>query len=136
MRRVLILILAAIICAPSVQANHHSVRAVKGAGLRYSPAQEMLQSLDSMSTLLNSVYSRQAADAAVPQLSELYKQYIEQRNAAENMPIMSEQAMTRHMAQMDSGMNTFRLACARLIQAKFYDSAQLGRTVKRIAQDF
>lgn len=102
----------------------------------YAPAREMLQSLDSMSALLHSVSSRQTADLAAPRLTELYNRYTKQRNAAENMPSMSEKAMTQHLTRMDEGMNTFRLACARLIQVKFYGSEKLGHTVQKIAHEF
>lgn len=136
MKPVLILILATVIGVPCAQAKSHGTGTTGAAAYRFAPAQEMLQTLNSMSALLNSVHSRQNADMADPRLSDLYQQYIAHRNAAENMPPMSERNMSQHLAQMDSGMNTFRLACARLIQLRFYGSAKLGRTVKKIAQDF
>lgn len=128
--------LVAAVSLPSVQAKNHSRHIPAAAVHRYAPAQEMLQSLDSMSILLNSVHSQQAADLAAPQLNKLYRRYTAHSAAAENMPPMSDKALNAHLANMDKGMNNFRLACARLIQAKFYGSAKLGQTVMKIAQNF
>ena len=45
-------------------------------------------------------------------------------------------ALERHLSSMDLAMNDFRMACARLIQEKFYGSATLGKAVKKMARDF
>lgn len=99
-------------------------------------AQEMLQTLQSMSHLLNSVNNHSTAENATPRLIQLYKDYKVQQAAAEKQPPMSSAGLTRHLAQMDSAMNNFRMACARLMQEKFYGSARLGNTVKKLVQTF
>ena len=106
------------------------------AGAPSRPAQEMVQTLESMSLLLNSVSSRSTAENAAPRLAQLYKAYKQQQNRAENMPPMSDSMLSRHLEKMDSAMNNFRMACARLMQEKFYGSNQLRGTVRKIAQHF
>ena len=106
------------------------------AGVPSRPAQEMVQTLESMSLLLNSVSNRSTAENAAPRLAQLHKAYKQQQNHAENMPPMSDSMLSRHLEKMDRAMNNFRMACARLMQEKFYGSNQLRGTVRKIAQDF
>lgn len=115
-----------------VQASPRSMH----AAAHTRPAQEMVQTLESMSLLLNSVSSRSTAENAAPRLAQLYKAYKLQQNRAENMPPMSGSMLSRHLEKMDSAMNNFRMSCARLMQEKFYGSNQLRGTVRKIAQDF
>lgn len=89
-----------------------------------------------MSALLNAINSKSAADAAVPQLLNQYKEFRFLQTAAEAQPPMSDTAMRRHLSAMDSAMNDFRMSCARLVQEKFYGSTALGKAVKKIARDF
>lgn len=81
--RILCILLVALgaLCVP-VQAAHtrHSV------SRQLSPAQGMLQNLRAMSTLLDSVGTRAAADAAAPRLLELNKEFHKMQKAAENPP--------------------------------------------------
>lgn len=137
MKFVFILLTIFCICLPAAQAKYRSPRTTCHHGHNINtPAHGMLQSLSEMSSLLNSVHSRHAADTAAPRLLSLYHQYLAQRNAAENMTGMSSQAMDRHLALMDSGMNDFRLACARLIQKNFYNSPDLKSCIRTIAENF
>lgn len=136
MRCIYLLILGAVLCSSTAEARHHfrqvpaRHRAAQGV-----PAQQMLSTLASMGNLLNTVHSKATADNAAPVLQEMYQQYRQQRSAAEEQP-MPETALNQHLAQMDKAMNDFRLICAHLMQEKFYGSAQLGRTVRKIAKDF
>lgn len=128
--RILCILLVALgaLCVP-VQAAHtrHSV------SRQLSPAQGMLQNLRAMSTLLDSVGTRAAADAAAPRLLELSKEFHKMQDAAENHPPAN---LNRHLAEMDMAMNDFRLACARLLQEKCYGSTKLGKAIKTEAAKF
>ncbi len=133
MRYLPIVLLGALLCLPPAEARSERLRA---AAAPHSPARGMVQTLNSMSTLLGSVCSRAAADAAAPQLLARYKEFRHLQAAAEEQPPMPPAVMERHLGSMDLAMNDFRLACARLVQEKFYGSATLGKAVKKIAQDF
>lgn len=106
------------------------------AAVQHRPAQDMLQTMESMTRLMDSVRNRQAADAAAPQLSKLYKEYRTQRKAAENAAPMTGQLLEKHLSQMDRSMDDFRMACARLMRENFYGSTKLGGAVKKIAKGF
>ena len=93
----------------------------------------MLQNLRAMSTLLDSVGTRAAADAATPRLLELNKEFHKMQEAAENHPPAN---LNRHLAEMDLAMNDFRLSCARLLQEKCYGSTKLGKAIKTVAAKF
>lgn len=106
------------------------------AELQHSPAQAMLNSLDSMTNRLNQVSSRQEAETAAPELLQLHQEYLVRRDAAEDMPEMPSGALDRHLARLDRSMNHFRLACARLLREKCYGSAQLRNAIQTVARDF
>lgn len=106
------------------------------AAAQHSPAQGMVQALDSMSALLNSVYSKAEADAAAQQLLKQYKEFRRLQAAAEELPPMPHKNMQQHLSDMEQAMNGFRMACVRLAQEKCYGSAPLGKAVKKLAQDF
>ena len=106
------------------------------AAPQHSPAQAMLDSLNSMTHRLNQVSCRQQADTAAQELLQLHQEYRARRDAAENMPEMPARALDRHLARMDSAMNHFRLACARLLREKCYGSAQLRNAIQTVARDF
>ncbi len=136
MRCILLLILGAAMYSSTAETRQHPRRdSARHHAAHGRPAQQMLNTLASMGNLLNTVQSKATADNAAPALQEMYQQYQLQRNAAEEQP-MTNAALNHHLAQMDKAMNNFRLACARLMQEKFYGSAQLGRTVRKIAKDF
>lgn len=126
---------AALLAGLQAQASSHTGRRAPGA-TAYTPAQGMLSTLNSMSFNLNQVDSRQKADAAAPALLELHQQYLQQRETAENMPDMPQRALDQHLARLDTAMNSFRLACARLLREKCYGSTRLGGAIKHIVQDF
>ena len=129
MRILSILLLAlGILCVPA-QAAHtrHSV------SRQLSPAQGMLQDLRAMTTLLDSVGSRAAADAAAPRLLGLNEEFHRMQEAAEDHPPAN---LNRHLAEMDLAMNDFRLSCARLLQEKCYGSTKLGKAIKTVAAKF
>lgn len=132
MRGLSLLLLVLLVAGTATPATAHT----RHSAAPNHPARQMLGTLESMTTLLDSVHTRQAADAAAPQLAGLYKKYRTHRNAAEDTPPMSGQEMTRHLARMDHSMDAFRMACARLMQEKFYGSTKLGGTVRKIAQGF
>lgn len=136
MRHLFLILLGALLCYPLAEARSHICRATAHTTAQHSPAQGMVQSLNSMSALLNSVRSKAAADAATPQLLARYKEFRQLQAAAEEQPPMTAAAMERHLSTMDQAMNEFRLACARLVQEKFYASAPLGKAVKKVAQNF
>ena len=132
MRRIplfLLLLMTAGLSAPAADRVSH-------VAAQHRPAQEMLQTMESMTRLMDSVRNREAADATAPQLTKLYKEYRTQRNAAENAAPMTGQALEKHLTQMDRSMDDFRMACARLMREKFYGSTRLGGTVKKIAKGF
>ncbi len=132
MRRIplfLLLLMTAGLSAPAAARVSH-------VAAQHRPAQEMLQTMESMTRLMDSVRNREAADAAAPQLTKLYKEYRTQRNAAENAAPMTGQALEKHLTQMDRSMDDFRMACARLMRENFYGSTRLGGTVKKIAKGF
>ena len=124
----ILLLTLGVLCVPA-QAAHtrHSV------SRQLSPAQGMLQNLRGMTTLLDSVGTRAAGDAAAPRLLELNKEFHKMQEAAENHPPAN---LNRHLAEMDLAMNDFRLACARLLQEKCYGSAKLGKAIKTVAARF
>ena len=124
----ILLLTLGVLCVP-VQAAHtrHSV------SRQLSPAQGMLQNLRGMTTLLDSIGTRAAADAAAPRLLELNKEFHKMQEAAENHPPAN---LNRHLAEMDLAMNDFRLACARLLQEKCYGSAKLGKALKTVTRSF
>lgn len=124
----ILLLTLGILCVPA-QAAHtrHSV------SRQLSPAQGMLQNLRGMSTLLDSVGSRAAADAAAPRLLELNEEFHKMQEAAEDHPPAN---LNRHLAEMDLAMNDFRLSCARLLQEKCYGSAKLGKALKIVTKSF
>lgn len=137
MRYLPILLLGTLLCLSPAEARvHHARRATAHTAAEHSPAQGMVQTLNSMSAQLNSVHSKTAADAAAPQLMEQYKEFRSLQAAAEEQPPMTSAALERHLSSMDLAMNDFRMACARLIQEKFYGSATLGKAVKKMARDF
>lgn len=129
MRYLPIVLLGALLCL-----NPTEARSTTAAP--HASARSMVQTLNGMSTLLNSVHSRDAADAAAPQLLAQYKEFRHLQAAAEEQPPMPPVAMERHLRIMDQAMNDFRLACGRLVQEKFYGSTTLGKAVKRLARDF
>ena len=134
-------LIPAILCSAALlaglQAQAHSRTSRRGPGAAvYAPAQGMLSSLNSMSFTLNQVDSRQKADSAAPALLEQHQQYLQQREAAEHMPDMPQRAMEQHLARLDTAMNSFRLACARLLREKCYGSTRLGGAIKHVIQDF
>ncbi len=128
-----ILLLGALLYQSPAEARsgNHGADAVQ-----QSAARGMLQTLNGMSALLNSVHSKAAADAAAPQLLTQYKEFRHLQAAADEQVPMSRAAMERHLCSMDQAMNDFRLACARLMQEKFYGSTALGKAVKKIARNF
>lgn len=136
MRHFFLILLGALLCYPLAEARSHNRRATARTTAQHSPAQGMVQTLNGMSALLNSVRSKAAADAAAPQLLAQYEEFRQLQTTAEEQPPMTEAAMERHLSTMDQAMNEFRLACARLVQEKFYGSAPLGKAVKKIARDF
>lgn len=136
MRCLPLILLGALLCQLPAEARSHTRRAAARTTAQHSPAQGMVQSLNGMSALLNSVRSKAAADAAAPQLLAQYKEFRQLQVAAKEQPDMTEAAMERHLSTMDQAMNDFRLACARLVQEKFYGSAPLGKAVKKMAQNF
>lgn len=129
MRYLPILLLGALLCL-----NPAEARGTTAAP--HASARSMVQTLNGMSTLLNSIHSRAAADAAAPQLLALYKEFRHLQATAEEQPPMPPVAMERHLRIMDQAMNDFRLACGRLVQEKFYGSTSLGKAVKKLARDF
>lgn len=136
MRLLQLLTLASSLFAPAALAGYPPLRGCPATNSQGTAAHQMLQTLDSMALLLDSVTSRQKADAAAPLLAEHYAAYISQRTSAERSPEISDDALEQHMARMEGAMNHFRLSCARLVSEKFYHSAALGRIVQTIAQDF
>ena len=96
----------------------------------------MVNTLCSMSLLLDAVRDKASADTAAPMLLELYRLFHAQQAAAEDMPQMNSRTLDSHLARMDAAMNAFRLACARVHQEKCYGSTQLGKAVKKVAQEF
>lgn len=133
MRYFPILLLGSILCPSPVYASNHAIQA-KAA--QHSPARNMVQSLNSMSALLNAVHSKAAADAATPQLLELYKEFRHLQTKAEATPPMTVATLHHHMISMDRAMNDFRMACARLMQEHCYGSSPMEKAVTKIARAF
>lgn len=104
--------------------------------LLQNPAHDMVQTLHHMGQMLNTVDNKQEAAAASSELRQLYTRFSQLQQAAEQQQEMSPAALKHHLAQMDSAMNYFRLACARLVREKFYGSASLSKAVKEIASQF
>lgn len=129
MRYLPILLLGVLLCLSPAEAR-------STAAAPHAPARNLVLTLNEMSTLLNSIHSRAAADAAAPQLLAQYKEFRHLQVAAEEQPTMPRVTMERHLRSMDQAMNDFRLACGRLVQEQFYGSASLGKAVKKIARDF
>ncbi len=134
MHSAVILICAAVLAILPAQARAAASR--PAAVPQRHPAQSMLSTLERMSLLLNKVDTRMEADAAAPVLLKLHQQYLSQRDAAEGGPDMPARALDEHLARLDTSMNTFRLACARLLREKCYGSTQLGGAIRKVAQDF
>ncbi len=93
----------------------------------------MVQTLNSMSALLDCVTHKANADTATTEPKKLHTRFRELQQAAEHLPPMTNEKLNRHLVQMDTAMNHFRLACARLMREKFYGSTALGKAVKEIA---
>ena len=127
----IVLVLITSLCEPAAIAGQP--RSHAGSRQPNSPAWGMLQSLRTMTLLLDRVNSRSTADAAAPRLLELNRDFHRQQAAAENAPPAD---LHRHLADMDQAMNDFRLACARVMQEKCYGSSRLGKAIRQTANEF
>ena len=126
----LVLLLGCMLCLPPLQARSY-IRITNSA--EKAPAENMVQTLNSMSALLDCVTHKANADTAATELKKLHTRFRELQQAAEHLPPMTNKKLNRHLVQMDTAMNHLRLACARLMREKFYGSTALGKAVKEIA---
>ena len=134
MRILAILLCTALLTGQLAQARSHSSRVTTQT--RHTPARAMLDTLDSITLMLNRVQNKVTADAAAPTLLTLHKEYQLQRAAADSMPEMPEPALTLHLDRLDNSMNKFRLICVHLLQEKCYGSSRLGEAIRKVIQDF
>ena len=126
------ILLTACLLGLCMQTSHARVQ----HSLHQNPAHDMVQTLQHMGRLLNTIDNKQEANAATSELWELYTRFSRLQQAAEQQQEMPPALLERHLGQMDSAMNLFRLACARLVREKFYGSAPLSKAVKEIAGQF
>ena len=134
MRILPILLCAGLFTGQLAQARSHNRRT--STQVRHTPAQAMLNTLDSMTLTLNSVQNKATADAAAPILLTQHQKYQLQRDAADSMPELPEPALIQHLSRLDKSMNNFRLACARLLREKCYGSSRLGEAIRKVVQAF
>ena len=134
MRILAILLCIGLFTGHVAQARSYGKR--PAAKVQHTPAQTMLNTLDSMTLTLNKVQSKSTADTAAPALLELHQEYQILCDAVDDMPEMPEPALSMHEDRLDKSLDNFRLACIRLQREKCYGSSRLGEAIRKVTRNF